>query len=85
MIFTIFFLLFIFENYVNVPSKSNMQKNFFTIKLVFCWRLKGLKIAGSVSESGSISQRRGSATLVVWLVQFVLNSHTNESFVYDIL
>jgi hypothetical protein len=33
------FGLFVFENEVNVPSKSNKQKFFF--KLVFCWRLEG--------------------------------------------
>ncbi len=30
---------FIFENDVNVPSKSIKQRNFF--KLVFCWHPKG--------------------------------------------
>ncbi len=30
----------IFENYVNVPSKSNKPKNFF-FKFVFCWHLEG--------------------------------------------
>ncbi len=44
------FLLFIFENDVNVPSKSNKQKSFLK-KLVFCWHLKVAKIAGSGSES----------------------------------
>jgi hypothetical protein len=34
------FGLFIFENYVNVHSKSNKQKNFIK-KLVFCWPLEG--------------------------------------------
>ncbi len=29
-----------FKNDVNIPSKSNKQKNFF-FKLVFCWRLEG--------------------------------------------
>ncbi len=33
------FWLFIFENDVIVPSKSNMQNFFF--KLVFCWCLEG--------------------------------------------
>jgi hypothetical protein len=28
------------KNDVNVPSKSNQQKNFFK-KFVFCWRLEG--------------------------------------------
>ncbi len=32
--------LIIFENDVNVPSKSNKQKNFFK-QLAFCWRLEG--------------------------------------------
>jgi hypothetical protein len=35
-----FFLLFIFEIDVNVPSKNNEQKNFF-LNLVFCWHLEG--------------------------------------------
>ncbi len=30
---------FSLKNYVNVPLKSNMQKNIFL--LVFCWRLEG--------------------------------------------
>jgi hypothetical protein len=42
--------VFIFENYVNAPSKC---------KLFFCWHLM-TKIAGSGSGSGSISQRHGS-------------------------
>jgi hypothetical protein len=43
---------------VNVPSKSNKQKNYF-FKLVFCWRLEGQLTTGS--ESGTISQRHGFA------------------------
>ncbi len=47
--------------YINVPSKSNKQKNFFKISfLLASWRIM-TKIAGSGSESGSISQRHGSA------------------------
>ncbi len=34
------FWFFIFEKDVNVPSKSNKQKNFFS-NLVFCWHLEG--------------------------------------------
>ncbi len=68
---TALWLLFDFlscKNYVNVPSKSNHQKNFLT-KISFLlasWRSM-TKIAGSGSasgsgfESGSISQRHGSA------------------------
>ncbi len=49
------------ENNVNVPSKSNKQKNIFLISFLFAsWRSM-TKIAGSLSESGSISQRHGSA------------------------
>jgi hypothetical protein len=43
-------------------QKVIRRKTFF--KLVFCWRLENMKIAGSGSESGSgsgfISQRHGS-------------------------
>ncbi len=49
------------KNYVKVPSKSNVEKIFF--KLVFwlaSWRSM-MKIEGSRSASGSISQRHGSA------------------------
>ncbi len=48
-----------FKNYVNVPSKSNKQKNFFFVGVL----RSTTKIAGSGSESGygSISQRHGSA------------------------
>ncbi len=52
------------KNDVNVPSKSNKQKNlFFKISfLLVSWRSM-MKIAGSGSESGSdpFSQRHGSA------------------------
>ncbi len=53
----LFFDFLSLKNDVNVPSKSNMQENFF--KLVFCLRLEGamMKIAGF----GSISQSHGSA------------------------
>ncbi len=54
------FGLFIFESDVNVPSKSNMQENFIlkiSFLLASCRSM--MKIAGS--ESGSISQRNGSA------------------------
>jgi hypothetical protein len=46
--------LFSLKNYVNVPSKSNIQQK-------FCWRLEGhwRKYAGS--GSGSLSERHGSA------------------------
>jgi hypothetical protein len=43
LISTVLWLLFDFlplKNYVKVPSKSKMQKNFFK-KLVFCWHLEG--------------------------------------------
>ncbi len=53
--FVIFYLL----KYVNVHSKSNKQKKCFFFKLVFCWSMT--KTAGSGSESGSNSQRHGSA------------------------
>ncbi len=45
------------KNDVNVPSKSNKQKNIF---LLTSWRSL-TKIAGSGSASGSISQGYGSA------------------------
>ncbi len=56
--------LFIFENVVHVPSKSNKQKN--CLKNLFFVGILGrsvTKIAGSGSASGSgyISQRHGSA------------------------
>jgi hypothetical protein len=35
------FWTFFFENDVNVPSKSNKQKNILKIRIVICWRLKG--------------------------------------------
>ncbi len=60
------FWLFILENDVRVPSRSNKQKNFFK-KLVFCCHLgrSMTKIAGSGSaswsESGWIGRRYGSA------------------------
>ena len=57
---TVLWLLFDFlslKNDVNVPSKSNEQKNF--LLLFFCWPVT--KIAGSGSEYGFISQRHGSA------------------------
>ncbi len=50
------------KNDVNVPSKSNKQKNFIK-KICFLlasWRSM-MKIAGSVSAPGSISQRHESA------------------------
>ncbi len=50
------------KNDVNAPSKSNKQKNLF-LKISFLlasWRSM-TKIAGSAPESGSISQRHGSA------------------------
>ncbi len=57
-------LLDIFNNYVNVPSKSNKQKTFIKKKsfLLASWKSMA-KIAGSgsASGSGSISQRHGSA------------------------
>jgi hypothetical protein len=39
LLFVTSFGLFVFKNYVNVPSKSNKQRNFF-LKLVFCWLLE---------------------------------------------
>jgi hypothetical protein len=61
------FILYL-ENDINVPTKSNNQKNFF--KLVFCWgscrSMKKIAGSGSASGSGSaygsgsISQRHGS-------------------------
>jgi hypothetical protein len=48
------------KNYVNVPLKSNKQKNFFINFLLASSRLL-TKLAGSGSESGSISQMHGSA------------------------
>ncbi len=60
------FWLFIFENDVHVPSKSNKQKYFYK-NLLFVGILgrSMTKIAGSGSatgsESGIISQRHGSA------------------------
>ncbi len=57
------FWLFILENFVNVPSKSNNQKNFFYISfLLRSWRSM-TKIAGSrsASASGYISWCHGSA------------------------
>ncbi len=62
------FWLFIFENDVNVPSKSNKQKNFF-FKISFLlvsWRCM-TKTAGSRSGSGSTPKCHGSATLLATL------------------
>ncbi len=50
------FWLFVFENDVNVPSKSNKQKKFYNFFFLASWRSM-TKIAGS------ISQRHGSADL----------------------
>ncbi len=62
--FLLFLLLFDFlslNNDVNVPSKSNKQKNFF-LNNFFVGLLKvSDEIVGSGSESGSISKRHGSA------------------------
>ncbi len=56
--FVTYFWLLSLKNIVNVPSKSNKQKNFFKISfLLASWRSM-TKIAGS--RSGSISQRHGS-------------------------
>ncbi len=66
MITTVLLLLFDFlslKNDENVPSKSNMQKNFFLI--VFCWRLEGQW--GKIAGSGSAPKCHGSATLVLVL------------------
>ncbi len=51
------------KNDVNVPSKSNKQKNLFFFIFFFVGVLMRsvTKIAGSASKSGSISQRHGSA------------------------
>ncbi len=46
---------------VNVPSKSNKQKNFFLISFLLAFSRSMTKIRGSESGSGSISQRHGSA------------------------
>ncbi len=57
------FLLLIFVKWCKVPSKSNMQKNFFLISVLLAsWR-STMKIKGSGSASGSesISERHGSA------------------------
>ncbi len=58
---TVLRLLFDFlslKNYVNVPSKSNRQKNFYLISFfVGVLKIKMTKIAGS----GSICQRPGFA------------------------
>ncbi len=59
---TVLWLLFDFlslKNDVNVPSKSNKRKFFYSI-LLASWKLMK-KITGSGSRSGSISQRHGSA------------------------
>ncbi len=62
LLFCDFFLTFLsLKNDVKVPSKSSMQKKFFD-KICFVlpsWR-SVMKIEGSGSKSGSISQRRGS-------------------------
>jgi hypothetical protein len=56
------------KNDVNVPSKSNKQKNFF-FKLVFCWHLEGQcrkyqdPDPGSGSESGSTPKCHESGIL----------------------
>jgi hypothetical protein len=58
------FWLFIFENYVHVPSKSNKQKNVKKFFFFFGFLERSMtKIAGSGSacRSGSISQWHGSA------------------------
>jgi hypothetical protein len=67
--FVTFFLFFIFENDVQIPSKSNNKQKKIDKKLVFRWHLgrvndenSRIRIASrSGSESGSISQRHGSA------------------------
>jgi hypothetical protein len=42
-------------NYVNVPSKSNKQKN---LKIIFCLHI--LNVTDESAVSGSVSQRCGS-------------------------
>ncbi len=63
---TVLWLLFYFsslKNDVNVPSKSNKQKNFEQNSfLLISWRsMTKIAGSGSGSESGSISQMHGSA------------------------
>ncbi len=64
------------KNDVNVPSKSNKQKNFIKISLLLAsWRSM-TKTAGS--GSGSISQRHGSADQVHTKMSWIRNTEIND-------
>jgi hypothetical protein len=77
-----FFFDLSLNNDVNVPSKSNEEKNFF-FKLDFCWCLEGqeensrIRIHSSeawIRGSGSTPKCHGSATLFLTLESVTNNS-----------